>query len=106
MNRTRQKQIVIRLSDQEYQALKTQIKQSGKNQQEYLIAAIFKTKIVNLNELRAIIPELKRQGNNLNQIAKILNSGHANIAESAVEKTLKEVEETWRSLRQFLHEQA
>lgn len=102
MNRSRPKQIVIRLSDGEYQTLKTRVKQSGKNQQVYLLDAIFKSQIVNLDSLKALLPEMKKQGNNINQIARALNTRRENISMIEVEKTLKEVEETWRSLRQYL----
>ena len=43
--------------------------QSGKSQQQYIIEALTQKQVVNLDGLKEIYPELKRQGNNLNQIA-------------------------------------
>lgn len=73
MNRTRPKQIVIRVSEEELAQIKEKVEQSGKSQQQYIIEALTQSNIVNLDGLKEIYPELKRQGNNLNQIAKKLN---------------------------------
>ena len=70
MNRTRPKQIVIRVSEEELAQIKEKVEQSGKSQQQYIIEALTQSNIVNLDGLKEIYPELKRQGNNLNQIAK------------------------------------
>ena len=37
MNRTRPKQIVIRVSEEELEAIKEKVEQSGKSQQQYII---------------------------------------------------------------------
>lgn len=37
MNRTRPKQIVIRVSEEELEAIKKKVEQSGKSQQQYII---------------------------------------------------------------------
>lgn len=71
MNRTRPKQIVIRVSEEELAQIKEKVEQSGKSQQQYIIEALTQSNIVNLDGLKEIYPELKRQGNNLNQIAVI-----------------------------------
>lgn len=73
MNRKRPKQIVIRLSEQEFEDLKIKVEQSGKTQQQYIIEALTKKRVVNTDGLKEVAGELKRQGNNLNQIAKRLN---------------------------------
>ncbi len=73
MNRKRPKQIVIRLSEEEYQKVKDKIEKTGMKQQEYLIRAILNKPVINTEGLKEILPELKRQGNNLNQIARKLN---------------------------------
>ena len=73
MNRTRPKQIVIRVSEEELSQIKEKVKQSGKNQQQYIIEALTQSNIVNTDGIKELIPELKRVGNNLNQIAHALN---------------------------------
>ena len=101
--RTRPKRVTVRLTMDEYFALENLVKASGMSQQEYLRNAILENEIVNYDGIKEIIPELKRVGNNLNQIAKALNSGgryHTGIVESQ-----KELAEVWQLLRQYLQKQ-
>ena len=98
MNRTRPKQIVIRVSEEELMQIKEKVAQSGKNQQEYIIEALTQPTITNTDGIKELIPELKRIGNNLNQIAHALNrKGYYLITENQ-----KELGQLWQSLRQFL----
>ena len=43
------------------------------NQQQYILSYVLGKEIVNTDGIKEIVPELKRQGANLNQIAKRLN---------------------------------
>ena len=91
MNRTRPKQIVIRVSEEELAQIKEKVEQSGKSQQQYIIEALTQSNIVNLDGLKEIYPELKRQGNNLNQIAKKLNENGYVDYKQELPNTMKEV---------------
>ena len=75
MNKTRPKQLSFRVSEEEYQQLQQKISESGKNQQEYILSCVLEKQIVNTDGIKELIPELKRIGNNLNQIAKRCNEG-------------------------------
>ena len=103
MNRMRSKQIVIRVSDEEQAAIKKKVKQSGVNQQQFLINAAIDKTIINTDGVKKIIPELKRIGSNLNQIAKKCNEGRYIDDETftAVQIIGKELNETWQLLRQL-----
>ena len=103
MNTKRTKQVIIRLSAEEIHTLKDKVKVAGISQQEYLRKSILDKKIVNTEGVKAVMPELKRQGNNLNQIAKVLNSRGYVDYEKALCATLKEVKEVWQLLKQYLH---
>lgn len=105
MNRTRPKQIVIRLSEEELQAVKEKVKESGKSQQEYIIDALTHKQVVNTDGIKELIPELKRQGNNLNQIAKKLNENGYVDYKQELPNTMKGVREVWQSLKQYLQKQ-
>lgn len=105
MNRTRPKQIVIRLSEEELAQVKKKVEQSGKNQQQYIIEALTQKKIVNTDGIKKIYPELKQQGNNLNQIAKKLNENGYVDYKNELFNTMKEVREVWQLLRQYLQKQ-
>ena len=69
-NKSRPKQLSFRVSEEEYQQLQEKISKSGKNQQEYILSCVLEKQIVNTDGIKELIPELKRIGNNLNQIAK------------------------------------
>ena len=72
-NKSRPKQLSFRVSEEEYQQLQEKISKSGKNQQEYILSCVLEKQIVNTDGIKELIPELKRIGNNLNQIAKRCN---------------------------------
>lgn len=76
MNRTRPKQLVIRLTEKEYETVKEKVEKSGMKQQEYLIRAITQKEIYSTEGVKALLPDLKRIGNNLNQIARSCNEGN------------------------------
>ena len=102
MNTKRKKQVCFRLTEDEFQLLQTKVIESGKNQQEYLRRAALNMPITNLDPLKYMLPEMKRQGANLNQVAKRLNErGYVDYG-SELKKTQQEVRETWQSLKQFL----
>lgn len=101
MNRTRPKQIVIRMSEEEYALLKTNVAMSGMKQQEYLIKAVTDQPIINTDGLKEVVPEIKRVGNNLNQLTKRANEGNY-VTAAEVELMKKELDEVWQLLRQCI----
>ena len=105
MNRTRPKQIVIRVSEEELEQIKKKVEQSGKSQQQYIIEALTQKQVINTDGIKAIYPELKRQGNNLNQIARKLHERGYIDYQQELPNTMKEVREVWQLLRQYLQKQ-
>ena len=102
MNKTRPKQLSFRVSEEEYQQLQQKILESGKNQQEYILSCVLEKQIVNMDGIKELIPELKRIGNNLNQIAKRCNEGGMLPSEAEVRKHGEELNKVWQSLRRYL----
>ena len=102
----RPKQIVIRVSEEELAQIKKKVEQSGKSQQQYIIEALTQKQVINTDGIKEIYPELKRQGNNLNQIAKKLNENGYVDYKHELPDTMKEVREVWRLLKQYLQKQA
>ena len=85
--------------------IKEKVEQSGKSQQQYIIEALTQSNIVNTDGIKELIPELKRVGNNLNQIAHALN-GSSYYSYNLITENQKELTEIWQSLKQFLQKQA
>lgn len=105
-NKTRPKQLSFRVSEEEYQRLQEKILKSGKNQQEYILSCVLEKPIVNTDYIMKLFPELKRIGNNLNQIARRCNEGGQLASEVEVRKYGEELNNVWRSLKQYLQRQA
>ena len=106
MNKTRPKQLSFRVSEEEYRQLQEKILESGKNQQEYILSCVLEKQIVNTDGIKELIPELKRIGNNLNQIAKRCNEGGMLPSEAEVRKHGEELNKVWQSLRRYLQRRA
>lgn len=105
MNRTRPKQIVIRMSEEEQEKLKEQVLKSGMTQQEYLLTCILNKKIINLDGVKSIIPDLKRIGNNINQLTKSFHINNT-INNQELVKIREEFKEVWQLLSQLTQGQA
>ena len=106
MNKTRPKQLSFRVNEEEYQKLQERVQESGKNQQEYILSCVLDKKIVNTDGIKELIPELKRIGNNLNQIAKRWNEGGVLPSEAEVREQGEELKQVWQLLRRYLQRQA
>lgn len=98
MNRIRPKQIIIRATENEFKLIKEKVKKSKLKQNDFLLKCALGKKIIIIEDLQEIFIELKRQGINLNQLARAVNQGELNLN---TEKLEKELEETWRLLRQL-----
>lgn len=102
--RTRQFQAKVRLTEPELALLQTLASEAGMSQQEYMRRAILDAPIQNMDGLKELLPELKRIGNNLNQIAHALN-GTGYYKYNLITENQKELKEIWQLLRQCLQGQ-
>ena len=85
-NKSRPKQLSFRVSEEEWELLQQKIAESGMNQQQYILSCVFGKAIINTDGLKAVVPELKQQGANLNQIGQKLSV------------TLNDLSSVWQSL--------
>ena len=63
---------------------------------DYIRDCVFEKEIVVINGLDEFADELKRIGNNLNQLTRAVNAGYAEIID--LNKTKEEVKKLWQSL--------
>ena len=63
---------------------------------DYIRDCVFKKEIVVINGLDEFADELRRIGNNLNQLTRAVNAGYAEIID--LDKTKEEVKKLWQSL--------
>ena len=97
--RKRACQISFWMTEEEKELLDQKIQSAGMNRQEYLIRAALGAPITNLDPLKDLFLELKRQGNHLNQIAGAQND-HLPVTDMEIRKALREVGAVWQLLKQ------
>lgn len=100
VNRKRNRQISFRLSDQEYKNLQLKSEILSLSIPQFckdvaLSKKIREPKIDNKGALQ-IASELRRIGNNVNQVAKHLNSG-LNVSEGQIKALQEELGELWQA---------
>ena len=74
-NRKRDKTLTVRLTESEKALIEKKAKRANMNLTEYIIAVSNKSKINVTEDTKPLLVELKRIGNNINQIAMKINSG-------------------------------
>ena len=97
MNKKRPRQLIVRLTEDELRRIKKQVRESGLSQQEFVRLILLDGNVTNTD----VIPELKRIGNNINQITRRCNSGYPVFAED-LKEIRKEVDLIWRLLKLYL----
>ena len=79
--RTRNKSIPIRVTEKELKAIDEAAKKAKKNRTEYLISAALGKEITVINDLRELLVQLKRIGNNLNQLTRKANAHEVEVVD-------------------------
>lgn len=101
-NKSRPKQVMFRLSEEEAEKLQRKVEQSGMSQQDYILKAVLEKPITNTDGIKEVVPELKRQGANLNQLTKKLNERGYIDYKQELPQLEKELKEIWQLLKQYL----
>ena len=73
--RKRNKTLIIRLTEQEYDTILRKTLRSGMSMTDFLVTAAQQTQIYVAEDTKPLVTELKRIGNNLNQITAKINAG-------------------------------
>ena len=73
--RKRNKTLTIRLTEKEHDAVMEKVAKAGMNVTEYLLTSALNTEIHIAEDTKPLVAELKRIGNNLNQITTKINAG-------------------------------
>lgn len=104
MNRTRPKQIVIRANEKEFERIKNRVEKSKLTQNEYLLRSVLDKEIIVIEGMKDLTIELKRIGNNLNQLTRAVHEGKANCSKELSEIN-EEMKDVWQLLRQLIQKQ-
>lgn len=94
MNKT--KRVNFRITEKELQKIKEKAKKSNMNLTKYLTVCALNKDIVVIENLKEFQVELRRIGNNLNQLTRLCNEGIITCLE--LENIKKQVNEIWQLL--------
>jgi ABC-type Fe3+-citrate transport system substrate-binding protein len=97
IGRTKEKQIKFYADEKEFQQIKKQIEKSKLSQQDYLLKCALDKNIIVIEDMKIFIGELKRIGNNLNQLTKVFNSEKILDTEE-LSKMNMELSEVWKEV--------
>jgi hypothetical protein len=99
------KQVSIRMTEAQYAQLKCAVSSSGLSQAEFLRRMIMNIPIVSTVGFLPMVAELKRIGNNANQIAKGINNGSITGFDEINQDLYvirREMERIWELLRKSI----
>ena len=74
------KQVSIRISEQDLEAIRRKAAQAHMSQSDYVTACCLGKRIVILDGLKEVLRQQKAIGNNLNQLAVLANMGKVQLA--------------------------
>ena len=103
-NRARNKQIVIRSDEKEFEKIKSKVNISWLSQNEFLLKAILDKDIIQVDGIHELMMEFKKIGNNLNQLTKLAHQGKVNCSKE-LELMNKEMSGSWQSLKLLIQSQ-
>ena len=95
--RKRNISIPIRVTEKELKAIDAKAAKAGMNRTDYLIACATNKRIAVIDDLTPLLTELRRVGNNLNQVTKLAHIGKITAVSLAETKSV--LEQTYEELR-------
>ena len=94
----------FRVNEKEYKKIKSKIEKSKLNTSEYLLRTAMNKEIIVIDGLDEIIKQLRRIGNNMNQLTKLCNQGR--IKNINLEDVKKEMKSIWQLLNLLIQKQS
>ena len=98
------KRVNFRITEKELQKIKEKAKKSNMNLTKYLTVCALNKNILVVENLKEFQLELRRIGNNLNQLTRLCNEGIITCLE--LENIKKQVNEIWQLLNLLIQNQA
>ncbi len=93
----------FRVNEKEYNKIKSKIEKSKSNTTEYLLKIAMHKDIIVIDGLEEIIMQLRKIGNNLNQLTKLCNQGR--LTNINLENVKKEMKSIWQLLNLLIQKQ-
>ena len=93
----------FRVNEKEYNVIKTKIEKSKLNTSKYLLRTAMDKDIIGIDGLEEIIIQLRKIGNNINQLAKLSNQGR--LINVNLEDVKEEMKNIWQLLNLLIQSQ-
>lgn len=93
----------FRVNEKEYNKIKSKIEKSELNTSEYLLKTAMDKDIIVIDGLEEIIMQLRKIGNNINQLTKLCNQGR--LTNINLEDVKKEMKSIWQLLNLLIQKQ-
>ena len=97
------KKINLRLSEKEKNIIEVKAKKLNMTITKFIISSCLKDKIVIVNELDKVGTELRRIGNNINQLTRLANEKIITVID--LKELRMEVNNIWQLLKQLVQKQ-
>ena len=97
------KKINIRLTEKEKNIIETKAKKSNMTITKFIVSSCLKDKIIIINGLDKIDSELRRIGNNINQLTRLANEKIITVVD--LKELRMEVNNIWQLLKQLVQKQ-
>ena len=94
----------FRVNEKEYNKIKSKIEKSELNTSEYLLKTAMNKEIIVIDGLEEIIMQLRKIGNNINQLTKLCNQGR--LTSINLEDVKKEMNSIWQLLNLLIQKQS
>ena len=94
----------FRVNEKEYNKIKSKIEKSELNTSEYLLKTAMNKEIIVIDGLEEIIMQLRKIGNNINQLTKLCNQGR--LTNINLEDVKKEMKSIWQLLNLLIQKQS
>lgn len=94
----------FRVNEKEYNKIKSKIEKSKLNTSEYLLRTAMDKDIIVIDGLEEIIVQLRKIGNNINQLTKLCNQGR--LTNINLEDVKKEMKSIWQLLNLLIQKQS
>ena len=99
----RNKKINIRVTEKEKKQIETKARKCNMSITKYIVSSCLKDKIIVVNGLEKIDIELRRIGNNINQLTRLSNERIINTVD--LKELRMEVNSIWQLLKQLVQKQ-
>jgi len=100
--RKRKHHISCYLDDKEYMAYRNRRSKTYYNQSEYIRKCVLDKEITVIPGMRGLIIDLKRIGNNLNQLTHRVNTGEVTVLGDNLKKIKDDLTVAWDSLSEVI----